>query len=364
MQQTSYIIGAGFSAPLGLPTRANFLERAKDMLFRYPERYEHHHSLIKEFDQIAKVGVYCATDPLDIEEALAIIEMENFAKARRSKKPFVDLIQDTVEHYSRALEKIEGPVEEEWLTHPFGRHRRINLYGVFAASLLSVRLAQRAHAADRQEPETEFVAEKLPLRSRYAVLSTNYDMVLERFAEATRQHYRCSDEIRLQRPVLDEDDKNGDSQAGVPLVKLHGSVDGDILLPATWARSTHRKAAQIWERGLALLSSSNHVRIIGHALGAGDAHLRYLIKSAVLAAPHIKTIDVICLDPDGSVKRRYRSFFTFRNFRFVNADVLSYLKFIAEWYAKRSNDPNTLSTAQFEEAHEEFMLRAAEAPGR
>ena len=363
MQQTSYIIGAGFSAPLGLPLRENFLERAKDMLFRHPERYEHHHALIKEFDQIAKVGVYCSTDPLDIEEALAIIEMENFAKARRSKKPFVDLLTDTIEHYSMALEKIEGPVEE-WISHPFGRHRRINLYGVFVASLLGIRLAQRAHAADRPDPETGFVAEKLPLRTKYAILSTNYDLVLERFAAAIRKHYRSSQEPRLHRPVLDDEEPGGDPAPGVPLVKLHGSVDSDILLPATWARSTHRKAAQIWEQGLALLSRSNHIRIVGHGLGSGDAHLRYLIKSAVLAAPHVKTIDVICLDPDGSAKRRYRSFFTFRNFRFVGADVLSYLKFISEWYGKRGNDLNTLSTASFEEAHEEFMIRAAEVHGR
>ncbi|TVQ40005.1 MAG: hypothetical protein EA384_05390 [Spirochaetaceae bacterium] len=364
MQQTSYIIGAGFSAPLGLPVRASFLERAKDMLFRHPERYAHHHSLIKEFDQIAKVGVYCSTDPLDIEEALAIIEMESFAKARRTKKPFVDLIQDTIEHYSRALEKIEGPVEEEWVSHPFGRHRRINLYGVFVASLLSLRLAQRAHPAGRREAETEFVAERQQPRARYALLTTNYDLVLERFAAAIHEYYHGARETRLMRPVLDEDADDDNGPTVVPLVKLHGSVDGDILLPATWARSTHRKAAQIWERGLALLSQSNHIRIIGHGLGAGDAHMRYLIKAAVLAAPHVKTIDVICLDPDGGVKRRYRSFFTFRNFRFVNADVLSYLKFINDWYARRSSDPNTLSTALLEEAHEEFMTRPGEAHGR
>ena len=362
MQQIRYIIGAGFSAPLGLPTRANFLERAKDMIFRHPERYEQHHSLIKEFDQISKVGVYCTTDPLDIEEALAIIEMENFAKARRSKKPFIDLIADTVKYYSRALDKIEGPVEEEWLSNPFGPHRRINLYGVFATSLLGLRLAQRAHAADRSQPETEYFAEELPQRNDYAVISTNYDLVLERFVEALRRHYRCSDRVRVQRPVLD--DQDDDQPAGLPLVKLHGSIDGDILLPATWARSTHRKSAQIWEHGLALLSQANHIRILGHALAAGDSHLRYLIKSAVMAAPHVKTIDVICRDPDSSVKRRYRSFFTFRNFRFVDSDVLSYLNFISEWHAKRGGGVNTLNTSLLEDAHEEFMQRAAEAQRR
>ncbi len=368
MQQIRYIVGAGFSAPLGLPTRASFLERAKDMLFRHPDRYGHHHSLVKEFDQIAKVGIYCKTDPLDIEEALSIIEMENFAKARRTKKPFLDLISDTVEYYSRALEKVEGPVEEEWTVNPFGPHTRINLYGVFVTSLLGLRFYERAHESENQsEPETEYIAEHLPARNSYAVLSTNWDLVLERFADAIRRHYRGSENAGFLRPVIDEaaDDEDEDSAAGrVPLVKLHGSVDGDIQLFPTWARSTHKKAAQIWEHGLNLLSQANHIRILGHAMAESDIHLRTLIKAAVLAAPHLKTIDVICRDADGSVRRRYRSFFPFRGFRFVDADILSYLKFLNDWYVQHARDRNALSTALFDDAHEAFMQRSVEAPRR
>lgn len=370
MQQIRYIIGAGFSAPLGLPTRANFLERAKDMLFRHPDRYGHHHSLVREFDQIAKIGIYCKTDPLDIEEALSVIEMENFAKARRTKKPFLDLISDTVEYYSRALEKIEGPVEEEWTANPFGPHTRINLYGVFVASLLGLRLYQQAHESEHlSEPETEYIGDRLPPRSAYGVISTNWDLVLERFADAITQHYRTPANTGFLRPVVDDsadqdDEEDPATETRVPLVKLHGSVDGDIQLLPTWARSTHKKAAQIWEHGLNQLSQANHIRILGHALAETDLHLRTLIKTAVLATPHLKTIDVICRDSDGSVRRRYRSFFPFRGFRFVDADILSYLKFLSDWYVQHARDRNALNTALFDDAHEAFMQRSVEASRR
>jgi hypothetical protein len=35
----------------------------------------------------------------------------------------------------------------------------------------------------------------------------------------------------------------------------------------------------------------------------------------------MKTLDVICLDGDSEVRRRYQEFFALRNFRFKNASV-------------------------------------------
>ena len=356
MNKVRYILGAGFSAPLGLPTRAALLERAKDMIFRQPERYERHQALIREFDQVAKVGVYCQTDPLDFEEVMGIIEMENFAKARRTKKPFVDLLQDTIEHYSRALDKIEGPTGSDWVAQPFGALRRLNLYGVFLASLFSLTLRRTEQTGELAEGSVAYEAQSDAARSDYGVVTTNFDLVLERFLEALTNHYRCDEDVRFARPVIDED--FDPEMPGVPMVKLHGSIDSDIVIPPTWARSTHRKAAQLWEQGLARLSEANHIRIIGHALAPGDLHLRYLLKAAVLAAPHLKTIDAICLDPDGSVAKRYDSFFPYRNLRFVNADVVSYLRFITEWTQKQNGESESLAATRLEEAHEEFMVRA------
>jgi len=44
-----YILGAGFSAPLGLPVMANFLEISKDMFASDPETYRDFAKVFKRY---------------------------------------------------------------------------------------------------------------------------------------------------------------------------------------------------------------------------------------------------------------------------------------------------------------------------
>jgi len=55
-----------------------------------------------------------------------------------------------------------------------------------------------------------------------------------------------------------------------------------------------------------------------------DSYVKYLLKSAVLKSSHLKIINILCLDPDGSVKSRYDEFIKFKYYRFINANVLEY----------------------------------------
>ena len=41
MERVVYLLGAGFSAPLGLPVMSNFLEKSKYMYFEESENEEH-----------------------------------------------------------------------------------------------------------------------------------------------------------------------------------------------------------------------------------------------------------------------------------------------------------------------------------
>ena len=41
MEKVTYILGAGFSAPLGLPVMQDFLAKSKDLYFSDPRRYRH-----------------------------------------------------------------------------------------------------------------------------------------------------------------------------------------------------------------------------------------------------------------------------------------------------------------------------------
>ena len=97
---------------------------------------------------------------------------------------------------------------------------------------------------------------------------------------------------------------------------------------------------------------ANHLRIFGYSLPDSDLNVRYLLKAAALDSFHLKTIDVVCLSPDDSVKRRYDSFIDHPGYRFRNADVAKYLNSIT---AHASQTP-TGNVAEFlEKTHDSFM---------
>ena len=58
MEKVCYILGAGFSAPLGLPVMTNFLARAKDLYAQEPERFEYFQDV---FDLIKDMHVSLLT---------------------------------------------------------------------------------------------------------------------------------------------------------------------------------------------------------------------------------------------------------------------------------------------------------------
>ena len=80
-----------------------------------------------------------------------------------------------------------------------------------------------------------------------------------------------------------------------------------------------------WAAAHEILREANQIRIIGYSLPLADAYIKYLFKSAVIDAPHLKQIDVICRDSDGQTWNRYREFIRLDYARFAIADVTSYL---------------------------------------
>ena len=84
-----------------------------------------------------------------------------------------------------------------------------------------------------------------------------------------------------------------------------------------------------------------------------------MFKSAVLQAENLKSIDIICKDEDGSVKKRYEEFIEFKNKRFRNKDLNLYLRTIYEYNVNEKNNPlrgnNEFVFDKLEEAHERFF---------
>lgn len=73
---------------------------------------------------------------------------------------------------------------------------------------------------------------------------------------------------------------------------------------------------------------------------------------------HLKSIDVICLDSDGSVKARFDEFFEFNYYKFKNGDILDYalgLKKVVNDRGVVVQRGKSIVLDKLEEFHEEFI---------
>lgn len=298
MDKVVYFLGAGFSAPLGLPVMSNFLIKSKDMYSCDPHRFAHFSGVFEMIKEMSVSKNYFETDLFNIEEILSILEMRQQLQGTGLQESFVKYLIDVVEHFTphvRARPDLPG----NWHRYVFPSPLE-HAYGYFIASLLNLSL---------RTTERELKAMKLPSPSAsYSIVTLNYDCVVEDF------------EIFFGRC------HGGESLSGIPMAKLHGSVESKRIIPPTWNKVLHPESAATWREAFDLLKEANHIRIIGYSLPTADSYVKYLLKSAAMTAPHLKGIDVLCMDPSGAVKARYDEFISFYRYRFTRANVVDYLK--------------------------------------
>ena len=363
MDRVCYILGAGFSAPLGLPVMSNFFMKSKDMFFAHPEKYGHFQ---KVFDEVKKMSVsknYYETDLFNIEEILSILEMQTFLERRRSQRIFTRYIQDVIEYYTPSIIRrynvsegklledklLDRKLSEDWRDFIFGQDEKWRGYKAFIGNIINL-IIEGSLTKDGYGMEIpKFVATRQGSPSaRYAIVTFNYDRVAEKVCDYITRNYKVEETLQFETATYVADWSRPN------LSKLHGSVESKVLVPPTWNKGLHKEVSSIWKNAYRLLVDANYIRFVGYSLPTSDSYVKYLLKSAVLKAEHLKKIDVICLDPDGSVRKRYDDFITFKYYRFVNADIDDYLK---DNYSTLScsENANILEFNQLETRHERFM---------
>ena len=67
MEKVVYILGAGFSAPLGLPVMSNFLEKSQNQFDEGDEKYKYFSNVQKAIRDMQIVSRYYDTDLSNIE---------------------------------------------------------------------------------------------------------------------------------------------------------------------------------------------------------------------------------------------------------------------------------------------------------
>ncbi|MDF1644513.1 MAG: hypothetical protein P1U80_10050 [Pseudomonadales bacterium] len=354
MEKVVYIIGAGFSAPLGIPVMGNFLFKSKDLYFDNPDKYAHFNQVFETINKLSVTKNYYDCDLFNIEEILSIIEMNEFLEGKKLKVDFINYIKNVVSAYTPASQDIDKNLPSNWEDFLFGRNQDIALYGYFVASLMGLIFEKRKSNQIVTMRSHDFMAGISPQQqARYAVLSLNYDMILENMASAINEQYINDCRIEFNKLSYDS------SWSSTHLAKLHGCLSNDEIVPPTWAKGTHDSIVPVWKNAFQLLNDANHIRFIGYSLPVADSYIKYLLKAAVIDAPHLKSLDVICMDNDGATKSRYDNFFEFNNYRFKNGSVTNYLQVLKDQVHSRKNiKKDYVSTSHLETAHETFMNNA------
>ena len=139
MEKVVYILGAGFSAPLGLPVMNNFLTKSKDMYFINSEKYSYFKNVFEMIKEMSVTKNYYSTDLFNIEEILSILEMQESLKGRRLKKSFINFIKDVIEYYTpNIFEKYEEDISGIWFRNVFGTEKIKQAYCAFLANIMNL----------------------------------------------------------------------------------------------------------------------------------------------------------------------------------------------------------------------------------
>ena len=97
MERVVYILGAGFSAPIGIPTVANFIQKARDLYTQGPDKFSRFRQTLDDIHGLARVKNLFHTDTFDLEEVLSILQTEKDFGKTGGAQAFIELIKGVIE---------------------------------------------------------------------------------------------------------------------------------------------------------------------------------------------------------------------------------------------------------------------------
>lgn len=342
-----YLLGAGFSAPLGLPVMSNFLEKSRDMRYgKDGDKFKYFDDIYQMIGEFSKMKNIINSDLHNVEEILSLLEMEAFVKGnRRKSEKYKQFIKTVIDYYTPGLHLT---MHVDGLKKTLNDEKNLACYFCFVLNLFHMELVMTQAKGTITFQESRF---------NYNVVTLNYDRVLEEIVDFLRAGYNSKS-------------VNFNSESFPKLSKLHGSVDEDIV-PPTWRKGSYSFIKKAWSEAYEMIKNANHLRVFGYSLPDSDYYMKYLLCTAFKDAKHLKTIDVITKsDPAGLTVRRYRDLFApFHKLRFKSADIKEYLRNIFIEPPYRIVEKNVFRSTRYgidgsiheyishecENAHESFM---------
>lgn len=335
MKSVVYFLGAGFSAPAGLPVISNFLFRARDQFFREPLKYNYFKEVFQYIDGLSKAKNFINLDLFNIEEVFSVADTHELL-GKGIRKQLEQFIKEVfvfhTPQYSRLSVRLRPNLN---IIEVLFSNTNINqLYVSFVSALLHVIFEAKnpdSRLADYSYEDIAAVQNNVN-GVEYKFISLNYDMVIE----------NCVNFLN----------NNFNSSFVLPLAKLHGSVD-DKIVPPTWNKNIDKGLEDNWRKAAKWLSEANEIRILGYSLPPTDIYIKHLLSTAFVESENLQKLDAICLDHDGSVKERYSRMFNFPRFQFLNKNISEYLERFRTRYS--SIEPLKVLWRDVEQIHNTFV---------
>jgi hypothetical protein len=343
MRKVVYLLGAGFSAPLGLPVISNFYWKAKDLYDREPKQFGHFARSFEVMESFHRVKMFMNAELENIEEILSILEMKDLLSSDPNRETFSQFIADVIKAYTPSLSSapMADPRPHDFAAF-FGSNSVLSSYCIFVSQLFGVRAAQWDNG------RWSFLRGEPPID--YSVVSLNYDSVLEGACAYMSENYSASAPMTFYKPMASVIPPTG----SVMLSKVHGSVDTEIV-PPTWNKRIHEHILPAWRAAFEAVSKANELRFIGYSLPETDSYFRYFLKAAISRSFNLQRVDVLC---SADVQQRYASLFESKRLHFRPGRTEDYLRDLANRanvHFSEGNPPHRLSSDLLEAAHQHFF---------
>jgi hypothetical protein len=239
-------------------------------------------------------------------------KIDNDSKVDIVKSFILDVIKGYTKEFELNGSKIPGNWEDFFLGSGAEKD-----YLSFIANLMRMQFGR----INAQPPGIYLeVSQSKKPRNLYSIVTLNYDLILEKGLSRIMDQYRCSSIPSFSKEAYDSNWNN------VNLAKIHGCIEKDIIIAPTWNKAKNETIIQEWKMAKRILRDANTIRIVGYSLPDSDTYIKYLLGVAINENSHLENIEAICIDNDGTIESRYATFFSRRNFRFINSPFFGTFK--------------------------------------
>lgn len=383
-----YLLGTGFSAPLGLPTMSNWTAKAQSMIYNRPGyEMEGRANVSSKFkilldkvtQQAESLSIsknYYTSDLFNMEDLFSMLwiraelrrdePIDGPTDYRKAETPqdardtYIRYIRKVINYYTPGIGLTEK-LRSNWRQSLFGLGRTWNLYGLFFAALFNIEFYLKNNKGDIIKPTHISFNSKPNPPAKYTIITTNYDRVPNIPIEHIANMY--ADLYAKDGQPLDycdgqegRPDKPQSDPRFVRLAKIHGDVKApkgknSIVPPIANKSGLNAEALKL---AADALQEATDLRIIGYSLPETDTYIKYLLR-AVITNSNLQNVHVIVKDSSHAVQKRYDNFICCTNYQFVNGDVLDYLKHHMSLYKPEDRNSRNLKLDKLEQAHFEYM---------